>query len=88
MLLLGDGSTSPTPTRWCASPTSAGQTQITAQGQKILDLPAGGYNNHWTRNVVANPDGSKLYVSVGSARRTSTSRAWTRRSRGGPRSWR
>lgn len=47
-------------------PYSPGQTRITAQGTKILDLPAGGYNNHWTRNVIANRDGSKLYVSVGS----------------------
>ncbi len=44
-----------------------GQTEIGDAGQKILDLPAGGYNNHWTRNVVARPDGTKLYVSVGSA---------------------
>jgi glucose/arabinose dehydrogenase len=43
-----------------------GQTKITVKGEKVLDLPAGGYNNHWTRNVVASPDGSKLYVSVGS----------------------
>jgi glucose/arabinose dehydrogenase len=34
--------------------------------RKVLDLPAGGYNNHWTRNVVAGKNG-KLYVSVGSA---------------------
>jgi glucose/arabinose dehydrogenase len=34
---------------------------------KILDLPAGGYNNHWTRNVLANKDSTKLYISVGSA---------------------
>jgi glucose/arabinose dehydrogenase len=44
-----------------------GQTKITAGGQKILDLPVGGYNNHWTRNLLANADGSKIYVSVGSA---------------------
>jgi glucose/arabinose dehydrogenase len=44
-----------------------GQTKIDEAGQKILDLPAGGYNNHWTRNVIARPDGAKLYVSVGSA---------------------
>jgi glucose/arabinose dehydrogenase len=44
-----------------------GQTRLDVAGQKVLDLPAGGYNNHWTRNVVAGPDGSKLYVSVGSA---------------------
>lgn len=43
-----------------------GMMRIEEQGQKILDLPAGGYNNHWTRNVVASPDSSKLYVSVGS----------------------
>lgn len=47
-------------------PYQSGQTRITAPGQKVLDLPAGGYNNHWTRNVVANPQGTKLYVTVGS----------------------
>lgn len=39
---------------------------IQAQGQKLIDLPAGGYNNHWTRNLTASPDGSKIYISVGS----------------------
>ena len=48
-------------------PYQPGQERITAQGQKIAELPAGGYNNHWTRNVIANADGSKIYVSVGSA---------------------
>jgi glucose/arabinose dehydrogenase len=48
-------------------PYRGNETRIDAAGQKLLDLPAGGYNNHWTRNVVARPDGSKLYVSVGSA---------------------
>lgn len=43
-----------------------GQLHITDKGEKILDLPAGGYNNHWTRNLLANADGSKIYVSVGS----------------------
>jgi glucose/arabinose dehydrogenase len=43
-----------------------GETVMTAQGEKILDLPAGGYNNHWTRNIVANRDKTKIYVSVGS----------------------
>ncbi len=47
-------------------PYVAGANSITAKGEKILELPAGGYNNHWTRNVIANKDGSKLYVSVGS----------------------
>ena len=48
-------------------PYQQGQTSITGQGNKIADLPASGYNNHWTRNVIAAPDGSKLYVSIGSA---------------------
>jgi glucose/arabinose dehydrogenase len=47
-------------------PYQKGQTSITAEGKKILDLPAGGYNNHWTRNIISNADGSKLYVTVGS----------------------
>ena len=33
---------------------------------KILALPAGGYNNHWTRNIITNSDSSKIYISVGS----------------------
>lgn len=47
-------------------PYKAGQTRITAAGQKILGLPAGGYNNHWTRNLRASAGGSKIFVSVGS----------------------
>ncbi|NEU09662.1 sorbosone dehydrogenase family protein [Flavihumibacter sp. R14] len=43
-----------------------GQTRITETGEKILDLPAGGYNNHWTRNIIASPDGKKIMISVGS----------------------
>jgi glucose/arabinose dehydrogenase len=31
-----------------------------------VDLPAGPLNHHWTKNVVASPDGTKLYVTVGS----------------------
>ncbi|SHI72716.1 Glucose/arabinose dehydrogenase, beta-propeller fold [Hymenobacter daecheongensis DSM 21074] len=42
-------------------------TSLSGPGQKILDLPEGGYNNHWTRNLLASADGSKIYVSVGSA---------------------
>ncbi|MBC8082207.1 MAG: PQQ-dependent sugar dehydrogenase [Hymenobacter sp.] len=44
-----------------------GQTKITGPGEKILDLPGKGYNNHWTRNLLASADGSKIYVSVGSS---------------------
>lgn len=40
--------------------------KLETKGVKILELPAGGYNNHWTRNIISNTDGSKIYVSVGS----------------------
>jgi glucose/arabinose dehydrogenase len=48
-------------------PYNAGQTQIKAEGKQILSLPAGGYNNHWTRNIIVNADTSKIFISVGSA---------------------
>ena len=48
-------------------PYKPGATKITGPGQRILDLPKGGYNNHWTRNLLASPDGSKIYVTVGSS---------------------
>ena len=47
-------------------PYQPGQTEITAPGTKICDLPAGPINHHWTKNVVASADGRTLYVSVGS----------------------
>jgi glucose/arabinose dehydrogenase len=47
-------------------PYSEGQQQLTGTGEKIADLPGGGYNQHWTRNVIASPDGQQLYVSIGS----------------------
>ena len=47
-------------------PYRAGETQITAPAEKIVDLPAGPINHHWTKNVTANRDGSRLYVTVGS----------------------
>ncbi|MES3020885.1 MAG: sorbosone dehydrogenase family protein [Pseudomonadota bacterium] len=46
-------------------PYKPGQTSIKAAGVKVMDLP-GGRNHHWTKNVVASPDGKRLYVSVGS----------------------
>lgn len=47
-------------------PYSAGDTHIASPGTKIVDLPAGPINHHWTKNLIANSDGSKLYVTVGS----------------------
>jgi glucose/arabinose dehydrogenase len=46
-------------------PYKTGATSITAKGAKVLDLPSG-INHHWTKNVVAAPDGKKLYITVGS----------------------
>ena len=43
-----------------------GQTQLSAAGNKVADLPAGPLNHHWTKNVLASPDGTRLYVTVGS----------------------
>jgi len=48
-------------------PYETGQTHIKDPGQKIMSLPAGGYNNHWTRNIIASADKKRLLVSVGSA---------------------
>jgi glucose/arabinose dehydrogenase len=47
-------------------PYADGDTRILAAGTKVVDLPAGPINHHWTRNLIASPDGSKLYVTVGS----------------------
>ena len=43
-----------------------GATSIQGPAEKITDLPGGTLNHHWTKNVVASPDGKKLYVTVGS----------------------
>jgi glucose/arabinose dehydrogenase len=47
-------------------PFTPGQTRITAPGRKVVDLPAGPINHHWTKSLTASADGSKLYVGVGS----------------------
>ena len=47
-------------------PYKDGETHIAAAGEKVIDLPGGTLNHHWTKNVVANADGSKLYVAIGS----------------------
>lgn len=44
----------------------AGETRITDPGKKIVDLPAGPINHHWTKNIIASRDGKHLYVTVGS----------------------
>ena len=47
-------------------PYEDGETTITAPGVKLTDLPGGPIDHHWTKALVASPDGSKLYVGVGS----------------------
>ena len=46
-------------------PYEGGQTSITAAPAKVTDLPAGA-NHHWTKNIIASADGSRLYATVGS----------------------
>ena len=46
---------------------TAGQTKAEGEPEKITDLPGFGYNQHWTRNVIFNPQGTKMYATVGSA---------------------
>lgn len=43
-----------------------GDKSIKAKGVKVLDLPAGPLNHHWTKNIIASTDGSKLYITIGS----------------------
>ncbi|HTZ69880.1 MAG TPA: sorbosone dehydrogenase family protein [Acetobacteraceae bacterium] len=47
-------------------PYTDGATRIATPGVKLLDLPGGPIDHHWTKNIVASKDGTKLYVSVGS----------------------
>lgn len=47
-------------------PYNTGDTKITSKGEKVVDLPAGKYNRHWTRNIIANKEGTKIYIAVGS----------------------
>jgi glucose/arabinose dehydrogenase len=47
-------------------PYATGQTRITAPGTKLTDLPGGPIDHHWTKSLLASPDGTKLYASVGS----------------------
>ena len=47
-------------------PYAAGDTKIVTPGSKVAELPAGPINHHWTKNIIANKDGTKLFVTVGS----------------------
>jgi glucose/arabinose dehydrogenase len=45
----------------------SGQTKAEGSPERVVELTAGGYNQHWTRNVLFSPDGTKMFVSIGSA---------------------
>jgi glucose/arabinose dehydrogenase len=47
-------------------PYAPGQTKITAPAEKVVDLPGGLIDHHWTKSLTASPDGTKLYAGVGS----------------------
>jgi glucose/arabinose dehydrogenase len=47
-------------------PYHSGDTKITVAGMKLADLPGGPINHHWTKDLTASPDGSKLYATIGS----------------------
>jgi glucose/arabinose dehydrogenase len=47
-------------------PFTPGQTKIDAKPVKLIDLPGGPINHHWTKNIIASPDGKLLYATVGS----------------------
>ena len=48
------------------TPWRPGQTQIEGEPEKVVDLPAGELNHHWVKNVIAAPDGARLFVTSGS----------------------
>jgi len=54
-------------------PYRAGETKITAKGEKVLDLPGGG---HFTRNLIADPGGRKIYIAIGSASNVDEENGW------------
>ncbi|OQR32218.1 sorbosone dehydrogenase [Pseudomonas sp. T] len=47
-------------------PYKTGETTISSKAEKVVDLPGGPINHHWTKNILASPDGHYLYATVGS----------------------
>lgn len=47
-------------------PYRTGQTQSTATPVKVVDLPGGPINHHWTKSLIASADGKHLYAGIGS----------------------
>jgi glucose/arabinose dehydrogenase len=66
MALVGDGLFVANTDGIVRFPYTTGDTHISAPGAKLVDLPAGAINHHWTKNLIASPNGKTLYVTVGS----------------------
>ena len=66
MVLVGDTLYVADTDALLAFPYQAGATSIAAAPRKVADLPGGPIDHHWTKDVIASPDGTTLYVSVGS----------------------
>jgi glucose/arabinose dehydrogenase len=66
MALVGDALYVADTDKLLRFPYHDGERQITAAGRTVAPLPAGPLNHHWTKNVIASPDGKRLYVTVGS----------------------
>jgi glucose/arabinose dehydrogenase len=47
-------------------PYTPGATRAAGPPQKVVDLPGGPLNHHWTKNIIASRDGTRLYATVGS----------------------
>jgi glucose/arabinose dehydrogenase len=47
-------------------PYHGGETKISAPGEEVVELPAGPLNHHWTKTVLADPKGERLFVTTGS----------------------
>ncbi len=67
MLILGDTFYIANTDGLYRYPYTEGQTKLEGEGEKIVELSASGYNNHWTRNIITNEAQDKIYISVGSA---------------------
>jgi glucose/arabinose dehydrogenase len=66
MTLVGDSFYVATTDAVLRFPYRPGDLRMAAAAVKLVDLPAGRLNHHWTKNLIASPDGTKLYVTVGS----------------------
>lgn len=43
-----------------------GAERITSEAEVVQDLTLGSINHHWTKSLIASPDGEHLYIGIGS----------------------